>query len=190
MTNTPFLMQPSNNWDVIWNSMNGKGTPIMFQNYNYDYPAGGPYLPLGDTAIVFGPLQTLLFAPGPAAPKSLAHPVDFTWILDDAGSGNPSNINYWWPVAPPNYVAMGLCFSNQEKPPVSNYWCVHERHCVAAGMAEFWSDQGSGWSHHNGDLSIPTMPTTVPPNGLLPNTLLSTEAMGKGMGAPYVLSWT
>jgi hypothetical protein len=188
MTNTPFQMQQGGNWSTIWET--DQGQPIQFQKY-WGPGVSQSFLPLGDAAFTDSHSSPWLYAPGPAAPNALAHPIDFTWILDDAGSGNPQSIDYWWPIAPSGYVAMGVCFAPKDvKPDPGSYWCVHQRHCVPAPEAAFWNDQGQGWKHHNGNLLVPTMPTPAPPNGFLTHTLLSAEAMENGMGAPYVLSWT
>ena len=178
-------------WGAMWNSDRG--------DHYISFQAPGdaaPFLPLGGLAYngtswpAPDMLRPLLYMPSPDVPDSLAHPVDYTWILDDAGSGNEYDINYWWPVAPPNYVAMGVVFRPGDTPVLTDYWCVHERYVVQTTAHEYWSDSGQGWRHHNGDLLIADMPNPAPPNAVHPQTLLSAEAMGNGMGVPYVLSWS
>jgi hypothetical protein len=190
MSDAPFLSQPSNwsHWNNIWTSERGEN-PIAFFT-RFQEGAGQNFRPLGDTAQFGTTLSAPLVYALPPGSDALAHPTDFIWILDDAGSGNPDNISYWWPVAPPGYVALGLCFSQGAKPVTVGYWCVHERYCLETDWVSVWSDEGQGWKHHDGSLASAFAPAPAPANMILPNTLLSLEAMGNGTGASYLLSWT
>jgi hypothetical protein len=193
MSDAPFQTQAvtrpfSGYWSLQWWTETGSAAqPIQF------FIAGeaNPLAPLGDLAFVMADAfpTPLLYMPSDAVPDALAHPVDYVWILDDRGSGNSNDISYWWPVAPPNYVALGLVWSHGVKPLVDGYWCVHKRFVTQTTASQVWSDAGQGWNHHNGDLLTPEMPAQPPANVIVPQTFLSAEAMGNGMGAPYVLCW-
>ncbi|MBV8688449.1 hypothetical protein [Bradyrhizobium sp.] len=120
-----------------------------------------------------------LIAPLPGQEDLLAHPTDFVWILDDHGSGNPSSIAYYWPIAPQGFVALGVAMGNTDAPPIAeNYWCLAQSLCQPTGSLEYWSDRGQHWTSHNGDLSIPFSQTPLQPGQWLPTTVLSDEYAG------------
>jgi len=157
-------------------------------------PNNPPYkfLPLGDVMANNGsdprPLLFAMIDDGSPEP-ALAHPLDFNWLCDDGGSRNPNDINYWLPVAPPNYVAMGICFS-YPKPDVNSYWCVHKRYCLGLERTQVW--QPGGW-HRDGRLFIPTAPSVdhqLVPEGhvlLVPQTVVSANVPAYGLNLQLCL---
>jgi hypothetical protein len=179
---TPFLMKFAARADfgVIWSSERGD-TPIDF--YRYTGLRTDGFLPLGDYAITdrvpFGKQPIMLLAPDANHPDALAHPTDFEWILDDAGSGNSNDISYWWPVAPEGYQAVGVAFG-ADKPQPQNYWCVKNSYLQEMAAQPVWSDSGSHWKHHDGSLSSPAINAAAPSDGLFltPTTFLSNEYSG------------
>lgn len=181
----PFLVTFANAADFgdIWNA--DRGPYVEFWQYKGRRTDG--FLPLGDVALVggvSGPIaQTpiMLLAPNPEFPGALAHPTDFTWILNDHGSGNGADVAYWWPVAPAGYRAVGICVSNGGRPEPANYWCVAESYLQAAGLSPFWNDSGSHWQA-NGSLSRPSLTDTRAGGNLLltPTTILSNQQMDGG----------
>jgi hypothetical protein len=158
------------------------GNPLLLQNVSYREDT--PFKVFGDCVNYLWPETRYGFAPDPSCPWSLAHPVDFAWVIDDAGSDAEQAISYWWPLAPSGYVALGLCFNN-DKPNPQNYWCVHEVFTAPTQTKQYWSDAGAGW-HHNGDLFVP-IGTDAHPDAYVPTVLLSGEGMENGMGAPMVI---
>jgi hypothetical protein len=186
----PFLIsQEGMGYKGFWDSETGE----QYCGFSQCVPWQPGYKVFGDFANTSGnprPNMSMTFAANPDCPWALASPTGFTWILDDAGSGNPNDVSYWWPTAPADYVALGLCFSSGDQPDPATYWCIHKSFVVETTSSLFWSDAGQGWSHHDGNLVIPDMPAAPPPNALIPCITLSTEAMRNGMGAPYVLSWS
>lgn len=178
----PFLMKfaARADFNVIWSSERGD-TAIDFYRYSGSRTDG--FLPLGDYAITdrvpFGKQPIMLLAPDANNPGALAHPVDFEWILDDAGSGNSNDISYWWPIAPEGYQAVGVVFG-ADKPATQNYWCVNNSFLQNVGTQGNWSDSGSHWKHHDGSLSSPAINATAPSNSLFltPTTFLSNEYSG------------
>lgn len=168
----------------MWNSERGD-TPITFLRYNTG--STGQYLPLGDIAVIGSPAPAppgvMLFAPSAAHPDALAHPTGFQWILDDSGSGNPRDISYFRMIAPPGYSPVGICFSGGDVPDAQNYWCVKNQYLQAVTYQTFWSDSGSHWKQHNGNLNAPSFagnPPTASPGKMimLPPTFLSDEDSG------------
>ena len=181
----PFLMKFANATDFndIWNA--DRGPYVEFWQYNGQRTDG--FLPLGDIALVggvSGPIaQTpiMLLAPNAENGGALAHPLSFTFILNDHGSGNDADVAYWWPVAPPGYQAVGLCVTNGAVPNPSNYWCVADAYLQSAGVSPYWNDSGSHWQA-NGSLSRPSL-TDTPASGsmlLTPTTILSNQQMDGG----------
>ena len=174
-------------FQTIWTAR--RGTWIQFQRFR---PVGADTGVLGDVVNILH-MMTLAatFTRSPDHPDALARPVDFEWILDDAGSGNDDDIDYWWPVPPRDYVTLGVAFSN-DKPSTDHYWCVHKDYCSESFNAQpVWGDQDQGWKHHNGNLLIPreALGSPAPPNQRVPQTFLSEEGMGKGYGKAMVLTW-
>jgi len=177
----PLMTRPAqfDQFSNIWSSQRGE-VPIQFWQFTGD-PDG--FLILGDQASIggepFDPSPVQLFKAMPGQEAALAHPTGFTWILDDKGSGNPNDINYFWPVAPLGYSALGIAISSTgEAPDPANYWCVRDDLLLPADTGPAWSDNGSGWSHHNGNLSCPVFGSSEPPApqvAILPMTFLSDE---------------
>jgi len=180
----PFLMKFASRGDfgVIWSSERGD-TPIDFFRYTGTRTDG--FLPLGDYAITdrvpFGKQPIMLLKPDANHPDALAHPTDFAWILDDAGSGNSNDISFWWPIAPEGYQAVGVAFG-ADKPNPQNYWCVKNAYLQEMATRGMWADGGSHWKHHDGSLSAPAINATAPSDSLFltPTTFLSNEYGGKG----------
>jgi hypothetical protein len=158
--------------------------PIAFYSYSNPDPAKNNYYPAGDVIAIYASMYspfphattTMLLTPGDD-PDSLRHPVDFQWLLDDHGSGNTNNIHYWWPVAPPGYIALGVCFSRGEKPRLQGYWCVKECYAVACPTLPAWNDKGQRWRSHNGSLWAPYLESPGA-DQFVPNVYLSEEASG------------
>jgi hypothetical protein len=179
---SPFLMKFAARADfgVIWSSERGD-TAIDFYRYAGNRTDG--FLPLGDYAITdrvaFGKQPIMLLGLDTNYPDALAHPTDFEWILDDAGSGNSNDLSYWWPIAPPGYQAVGVVFG-AEKPQPQNYWCVKNAYLQEMATQPAWSDSGSHWKHHDGSLSSPAINATAPGGSLFltPTTFLSNEYTG------------
>jgi hypothetical protein len=171
----------------IWTSERGN-TPMQFFQYQPGPNDSKAFLPLGDIAIVGkNPSANnsggMVFASDNAA--ALAHPTGFTWILDDHGSGNPADVKYFWPIAPPGYTALGVCFSNGDAPDPSHYWCVANEYVVATTGNGYWSDAGQGWKSHNGDLHVPALPkVSTSQLALAPTTFYSAEG---GQTPQYLL---
>jgi hypothetical protein len=172
----------------------GGDTAIEFFGFNGSRTDG--FLPLGDTAVLNGApftgVPVLLFKAMPGDEIALANPTGFTWILDDAGSGNPNDIDYWWPIAPDGYSACGIALSGSGNPPdPNNYWCVSNGFLQATATADFWSDAGAGFKHHDGSLSIPVIDTAQQTPGkqflLAPTTLLSNDGGGANFSFVLVL---
>lgn len=165
----------------IWTSERGD-TPIQFLQYQPGPGDSKAFLPLGDIAIVGGNPSANSFGGMVFAsddPTALAHPTGFTWVLDDKGSGNSSDIRYFWPIAPDGYTALGLCFADGHDLDPSNYWCVANRYVVAASSNNtYWSDQNQNWKSHNGNLLVPALPkasTSQLALALAPTTFYSLE---------------
>jgi hypothetical protein len=155
---------------TIWSSPPYVGTSIQF----FQCYADGETKPLGDYALAMvagPPVNVTYVAPG-SDPAALAPPTGFAWLLDDKGSGNFQNLNYWLPIAPDGYRAMGVCFTNGDVPDVSSYWCVAERYCVPCEQSSYWSDSGQGFAHHDGSLARPSLPQAAP-GVTVPTTFIS-----------------
>ncbi|MBV8369797.1 MAG: Vps62-related protein [Candidatus Eremiobacteraeota bacterium] len=178
----PFMVKgaSSSQFNHIWISDRGD-TAVDFYQFNGQSSNG--FLPLGDVAIVnrgnFDDQGYLLFAPSTDAPDALAHPTDFTWVLNDHGSGNDNDVTYWRMTPPAGYAAVGLAFSNDDKPDVNNYWCVKLGYLRTVDHVTYWNDSGSHWSH-NGDMAIAAYNGPASPDEilLLPQTLMSFEDIG------------
>lgn len=188
VTYEPFVIKVVPGEDAVrnlWNSERGDTAITFVQSTG----AQGPFLPLGDTAMPgFSsggtPAGVMLFAPSAAHPDALAHPTGFQWILDDAGSGNSRDIDYFRMNAPAGYSAVGICFNDSgNSPDPNNYWCVKNEYVQAITRRSVWSDDGQHWKHHNGNLNAPAFgaaPPTLFPDQmmLLPPTFLSDEDAG------------
>lgn len=172
----------------------GGDTSLTFYQFQGAAPSGG-WLPLGDIVGVPAgnlPPGVLFFAPG-SDPAAFANPIGFTWLLDDAGSGDDQDVVYWGPVAPAGYVAVGICFTNSGDvlPNAANYWCIKQEYVLEVSSTTVWNDSGAGWDN-NGDLLAPCFtespPEIAPPGGILilPPTLLSAQAGN----TPYALVGT
>jgi hypothetical protein len=162
----------------------GGDTSLSFYQFQGTAPSGG-WLPLGDmVGVPAGNLApgVLFFAPG-SDPAAFAHPIGFTWLLDDAGSGDDRDMVYWAPVPPAGYIAVGICFTNSGDtlPNPANYWCVKQSYVLQVSSQTVWNDSGAHW-HHDGNLNRPcftaSAPEIAPPGGILilPPTLLCAEA--------------
>lgn len=136
--------------------------------------ASGEYRPLGDimtTALPFANGKTdgqvalpgtLLFAPNTSDPTALAQPAGFGWIADDKHSENPNNIAFFIPVAPPGYVAMGLCWGlDGAEPNPNSYWCVRSDLVRLVDRQQTWSSSGQYWTSHNANLYSALMTATA-----------------------------
>lgn len=182
----PFLMKfaTQDDFSRVWSS--GRGTPIAFYRYNGNRQ--DDFLPLGDYASRdpdhFDKQAIMLLKPDALHPDALKHPDDFTWILDDAGSGNDRDISYWWPTAPAGYQALGVMFG-ANKPNREHYWCVKNEYLQEIATTGFWSDSGQNWKHHDGSLSQPAINATAPSDRLFlqPTTFLSNQWTGRSGSA-------
>jgi hypothetical protein len=124
--------------------------------------------------------------PHAGAQTGLVQPASFDWVLDDAGSGNPNSINYFWPTPPAGYQGVGICFApwgggDGQLPPATS-WCVAGTSLEPGLTTSFWSDAGQGWAHHSGDLSAVSLTDTPPGDKIriAPRTYLSNEAVASG----------
>lgn len=177
-------------FQTIWYSRLDNKVPVSFLRHRND--RADDFTVVGDVIDASPPLRQQpcfgwTFAPDPSCPWSLARPVDFTWILNDAGSGNSQDVAYWWPVAPPDYVALGLCFTPGPKPEAQDYWCVHKNFCVPSQKVQAWSDADQGWKHHNGDVFW-IAARGDDPNSIRQSAFLSAQALDNGIGAPMAMS--
>ena len=186
----PIQVKQSNwGFQAIWQSIAGDWPVEFFQYTPYnatdDFAVLGDYIAVGTDWPPKNPGDfAWSYLPDPSCPWSLAHPVDFTWLLDDAGSGIAMDVNYWWPVAPPNYWALGVCFTPNDKPNPQNYWCVHNDFVFPTSQSVlFWSDSGQGWQH---DGNLNSIASDIP-GSIIPTTLLSAQGMAEGMGVPAVI---
>jgi VPS62-like protein len=183
VTFEPFRLRTiADTFDNIWNSDRGD-TAITFFRSN---GKGGAYLPLGDIALIgsslgipTAPGANFLFAPNDD-PTVLKNPVGFTWILDDHGSGNSRDIDYFTMNPPAGYTALGIAFnSSGDGPNPKNYWCVRNDLVRSAAAAEVWSDHEQHWKSHNGNLNVPVLnfrePPPEPSMYFVPPTFLSAE---------------
>ena len=160
-----------------WTSRRGDHY-IDFLQFNGSRRDG--FLPLGDYAMTTqGSLaRTAIMLVKSPRPGVLAHPAGFTRIADDSGSGNPTHIAYYWPIAPVGFHAMGICIGIDGKAPnPANYWCVASEHVVPSGSAPYWSDSGQQWTVHNGSLNTPVVDGIRPQDRMVlaPTTLLSNQ---------------
>jgi len=178
-------------FSILW--AGGGDTGIGFFAFNGSRTDG--FLPLGDSAVIngaeFSSVPVLLFQAMPGHESALAHPTGFTWILDDAGSGSPNDIDYWWPIAPDGYAACGIALSGSGTPPdPNNYWCVSNSHLQSAATAGYWNDSGSGWKN-DGSLSVPVLNAGEQIPGtqfvLAPTTLLSNQGGGANFSFALIL---
>lgn len=172
----------------------GGDTSLTFYQFQGTAPSGG-WLPLGDiVGVPAGNLPPgILFFVAGSDPTAFANPTGFTWLLDDAGSGDDRDVVYWAPVPPAGYVAVGICFTNSgDTPPnPAHYWCVKQSYVLQVSAATAWNDSGANW-RHDGNLNQPCFtaaaPEVAPLGGILilPPTVLSAEAGN----IPYALVGT
>ena len=131
--------------------------------------------------------QVLLFA---GDKKYLQHPTGFVHQTDDQGSSNDRSLNYWTPVPPDGFAAVGLCFNNShdKQPDPNNYYCVSLDKLVKVQSGEFWSDAGSHFDD-NGDVRRPTFAEGTVTEGdeilLLPTTFI--DALERNKLVPYAI---
>jgi hypothetical protein len=168
-----------------WNSDRGDTQISFFRSRGAASPAD-TFLPLGDFALInngnASKAPVMLVAPILGNEKMLAHPKGFDWILDDHGSGNSSDVAYYWPKAPDGYEALGICLGfNGDAPKAENYWCVNTAILQDVQSKGFWGDGGQGWKSWNGDLNVvdlTNVPTSKDKMLLAPTTLLSVQKGG------------
>jgi hypothetical protein len=87
---------------------------------------------------------------------ALAHPLDYTWVYHDVGSGADDDGSFWTPVPPDGYKAMGLVAQRGwSKPAVTDVVCVREDLTVPGAPGAFiWIDQGTGADYYFGSWYI------------------------------------
>lgn len=122
----------------------------------------------------------MLVAPLPGREDKLAHPVRLDRILSDAGSGNANDVDYFWPVAPPGFQALGICVGfNGASPNPDNYWCVSNDILQDVPERGYWSDAGTGWKA-NGSLNVADLTSVTSQDNLMlaPTTFLSVQQGG------------
>lgn len=103
----------------------------------------------------------LCVAAAPGKADAIAHPVSYTGLWNDKGSGARLNGSCWRPVPPPGYVALGDVFSSTWGPPaLTDIVCVRAD-LTAKGQhgVEIYNDTNSG-----GDAFIVVYEAIVPGN--------------------------
>jgi hypothetical protein len=77
---------------------------------------------------------------------ALAHPVDYTLIYNDAGSGANDDGSFWTPVPPEGYKAMGVVAQRGwGKPSLDDVVCVREDLTIPGSSGAYvWHDVGTG----------------------------------------------
>jgi hypothetical protein len=78
---------------------------------------------------------------------AVAHPVDYTLVYNDIGSGSDNDGSFWLPVPPsPDYVAMGIVAQiGYGKPSLQDVVCVHRDLAVKGKAGAFiWIDEDTG----------------------------------------------
>lgn len=161
----------------------GAGAMRFFQ-----YPGPGSaeddFRPLGDFALAgvgdASRVPAMLVVAMPGREDKLAHPVRFDRILSDAGSGNANDVDYFWPVAPPGFQALGICVGfNGASPNPDHYWCVSNDILQDVPERSYWNDAGTGWKA-NGSLNIPDLTNVQSQDSLMlaPTTFLSVQQGG------------
>ncbi|MHA7271312.1 Vps62-related protein [Arthrobacter sp. HLT1-20] len=177
----PFLIKFADPTKFVngWSAQRGNAI-TFYGEYGGDstnFSPLGDFAAVNSTAIQKTPI--MLLAPMQGREDALARPTGFTWILDDAGSRNSNDIAYFWPTAPDGYQALGICVGfNGKSPDPSNYWCIKTEYLQYTPTQEFWSDSGSHWTEHNGNLSVPSLAGQSVQNDkflLAPTTMLSDE---------------
>lgn len=163
---------------------------IQFLQFNGTRTDG--FLPMGDFALTNqGSVErTPIMLVKSDTPGVLAHPTGFNWILDDHGSGEGTDLAYYWPVAPEGYQALGICVGiNGAAPDASHYWCVSTSYLQPSTVTGYWSDAGTHWSH-DGSLYTPVVGDIRAQDTIVfaPTTLLSAEGgVGQDKSACLVL---
>ncbi|WP_034159551.1 hypothetical protein [Sphingomonas sp. ERG5] len=185
----PFLINVMmTNAGQIWSSEKGD-YPISFLFDEYGLDDGG-FHSLGGAVLTQATETTasrwsIYAKPHAGAQTGLVQPASFDWVLDDAGSGNPNSVDYFWPTPPAGCQGVGICFApgagpDGFTPPTS--WCVASTSLEPGLTTPFWSDAGQGWSHHSGNLSAVSLTDTPPGDKIriAPRTYLSDEAVASG----------
>ncbi len=183
----PFIIKvaTAKDFENIWSSQKGDTAIDFFQ---FQPPADKRFLPLGDLAITHRRAVDAegAFLIGSDQAGVLAHPTGFTFILDDHGSRHSRMLNYWWPIAPAGYTALGLCFNSGSRTPPNpdNYWCVKTDHLRTAPVLNtFWSDRNTNWEE-NGSLRTPGLAADMRPITdqvlIIPTTVLSAQGGQQG----------
>ncbi len=91
---------------------------------------------------------------------ALARPIDYELIWKDKGSGADMDGAFWKPIAPNNYVALGLVVTgNYNKPSVNEVMCVRQD-LVQRGKPgdQVWIDKGTGADKDFGSWEIDSPP--------------------------------
>lgn len=88
--------------------------------------------------------------------EAIKHPVDYTLVYKDSGSGANMDGSFWKPVPPDGYVAMGiLCVSGYDKPKKSSVVCIRKDLVLPAVVGSLiWNDAGTGANMDGGFWNI------------------------------------
>lgn len=113
------------------------GTPNV---YSFGSAARPNYAPPSQVGV--GRSLTGIGVPGGA----FAHPVGFTQIWNDAGSGANLDGSFWSPIPPPGYVSLGsVAQFGYAMPPVTSFVCVRSDLVVQGVVGnQIYNDSGSG----------------------------------------------
>jgi hypothetical protein len=182
----PFLIKSTVDLEPYWIAEGDTKTRCAFCIVK----GKGDFLPLGDVIITgfkgatpdVKAVGSLLFAPKPGKEDALKHPLRFEYLMDGVGAGGGRDLNYFQPVPPDGYEAMGICFNRSNTfPDVNKYWCVKKQYLVRISRSKepCWSDEGSHMDN-NMNLHAPELATNQPkPSSttmlLVPNTVTPGE---------------
>lgn len=81
--------------------------------------------------------------------EDIAHPIGYTWVWDDRGSGADRSVTIWRPTAPIGFTCLGDIAKNSgdwgKKPPTDIVACVRNEHIENwSNVYKVWDDDGSG----------------------------------------------
>lgn len=127
----------------------GSGAKFNAAFYRASYPAGQGFAEIATFGTAHYSAPYGMVVAKQLVSGALAHPVDFTMIWADSGSGADRDGSFWRPVPPPGYVSLGdVAQTGYSKPVLTDFYCVHNSLVVegkASGGGQFlWNDRESG----------------------------------------------